>query len=84
ELQHAIERAVILSSKNVLQPEDFTIQLPSKEGGTINIEKLNIEDVEKILIRKALEKHNGNVTRAATELGLTRPSFYRRLEKYGI
>ena len=84
ELQHAIERAVILSNKNVLQPEDFTIQLPSKEGGTINIEKLNIEDVEKILIRKALEKHNGNVTRAATELGLTRPSFYRRLEKYGI
>lgn len=84
ELQNAIERAVILSSKKVLQPEDFNIQLPTKEGGTINIEKLNIEDVEKILIRKALEKHNGNITRAANELGLTRPSFYRRLEKYGI
>ena len=85
ELQHAIERAIIMSSSKVLQPEDFNIQAPATgEEKSIVLDQLNIEDVERILIRKALDKHHGNITRAANELGLTRPSFYRRLEKYGI
>lgn len=87
ELQHSIERAVIMTSHAVLQPEDLFIQKQSVAGRqdeTVSLDHLNIEDVEKILIRKALQKHNGHITRAAEELGLTRSSLYRRLERYGL
>lgn len=87
ELQHSIERAVIMSSHNVLQPEDLFLQKmsqPDHKEESVSLEHLNIEDVERILIRKALQKHNGHITRAADELGLTRSSLYRRLEKYGL
>ena len=85
ELQHALERAVILSSGNVLQPEDFNLNVsPIKEEGQLNLEQYNLEEVEKLLIRKVLKKYNGNITQAASELGLTRSSLYRRLEKYGL
>ncbi|MBL7844793.1 MAG: sigma-54-dependent Fis family transcriptional regulator [Cyclobacteriaceae bacterium] len=85
ELQHAIERAVILSNSQVLQPEDFNLTASSaKEDGQLSLEQYNLEDVEKLLIRKVLKKHNGNITQAASELGLTRSSLYRRLEKHGL
>lgn len=85
ELQHAIERAVILSNGHVLQPEDFNFT-PSggKEDAQLSLEQFNLEEVEKLLIRKVLKKYNGNITQAASELGLTRSSLYRRLEKYGL
>jgi DNA-binding NtrC family response regulator len=85
ELQHSVERAVILSNTPVLQPEDFNFT-PSggKEDGQINLEQFNLEEVEKLLIRKVLKKYNGNITQAASELGLTRSSLYRRLEKHGL
>jgi transcriptional regulator with PAS, ATPase and Fis domain len=87
ELQHSIERAVIMTSHGVLQPEDLFMQKqlsPEKQEEMVSLDHLNIEDVEKILIRKALQKHNGHITRAAEELGLTRSSLYRRLERYGL
>jgi DNA-binding NtrC family response regulator len=85
ELQHAIERAVILSNGSVLQPEDFNFTPPAgKEDGQLSLEQYNLEEVEKLLIRKVLKKYNGNITQAASELGLTRSSLYRRLEKYGL
>lgn len=85
ELQHAIERAVILSNSSVLQPEDFNFTpVTGKEDGQLSLEQYNLEEVEKLLIRKVLKKYNGNITQAATELGLTRSSLYRRLEKYGL
>ncbi|MBX2962638.1 MAG: sigma-54-dependent Fis family transcriptional regulator [Cyclobacteriaceae bacterium] len=85
ELQHAIERAVILSNNQVLQPEDFNLTATAiKEDGQLNLDQYNLEDVEKLLIRKVLKKHNGNITQAAAELGLTRSSLYRRLEKHGL
>ena len=86
ELQHAVERAVIMSRDNILQPEDFFFNSSNqpKDQGEINLEQYNLEDVERILIRKVLAKHNGNITHAAQELGLTRSSLYRRLEKYGL
>jgi DNA-binding NtrC family response regulator len=85
ELQHAIERAVILSNGNVLQPEDFNFTAATgKEDGQLSLEQYNLEEVEKLLIRKVLKKYNGNITQAASELGLTRSSLYRRLEKYGL
>ncbi|NVK84507.1 MAG: sigma-54-dependent Fis family transcriptional regulator, partial [Cytophagia bacterium] len=86
ELQHAVERAVIMSRDNILQPEDFFFNASNqpKDQSEINLEQYNLEDVERILIRKVLAKHNGNITHAAQELGLTRSSLYRRLEKYGL
>jgi len=85
ELQHAIERAIILSGASVLQPEDFNFApAASKDDGQLALEQYNLEEVEKLLIRKVLKKYNGNITQAASELGLTRSSLYRRLEKYGL
>ena len=86
ELQHAIERAVILSNSSVLQPEDFNFNVsPSKESDQqFSLDQYNLDEVEKLLIRKVLKKYNGNITQAASELGLTRSSLYRRLEKHGL
>jgi len=86
ELQHSLERAVIMSSASVLQPEDFNfnaVNTKEVENG-LNLDAFNLEEVEKLLIRKVLKKYNGNITQAASELGLTRSSLYRRLEKHGL
>ncbi|MFM8740870.1 MAG: sigma-54-dependent transcriptional regulator, partial [Cytophagales bacterium] len=86
ELQHALERAIILSNSNVLQPEDFNFNVVSnsKENeSSVALDQYNLDEVEKLLIRKVLKKYNGNITQAAAELGLTRSSLYRRLEKHG-
>lgn len=88
ELQHAVERAVIMSNSSVLQPEDFNLSASRAEAKPDNAEVMldhyNLDEVEKVLIRKVLSKYNGNITQAAKELGLTRSSLYRRLEKHGL
>ncbi|MCK5280922.1 MAG: sigma-54-dependent Fis family transcriptional regulator, partial [Cyclobacteriaceae bacterium] len=84
ELQHAIERAVIMSDSNNLSPEDFFFLTNNPQADDINIENYNLESVEKSVIQKAINKHNGNISKAAKELGLTRASLYRRLEKHGL
>lgn len=84
ELQHAIERAVIMSEAQALQPSDFFFSArEAKEEGLV-FEHYNLEEVEKTVIRKTLSKYGGNISQAAGELGLTRTSLYRRLEKYGL
>jgi DNA-binding NtrC family response regulator len=89
ELQHALERAIIMSNSQVLQPEDFNLNSQSQSSGhadgeNVLLDQFKLEDVEQILIKKVLKKYNGNITQAASELGLTRSSLYRRLEKYGL
>ncbi len=85
ELQHAVERAVILSESTVLEPQDFFMEDNSdKKEDEFSPDNMNLEEVEKILIRKVIDKHGGNISRAAKELGLTRASLYRRIEKHGI
>ena len=88
ELQHAVERAVILSNKPTLQAEDFFFNAEGAKGGAnqeeLHLEEFDLEEVEKLLIRKVLKKHGGNISKAANDLGLTRASLYRRLEKYDI
>ncbi len=85
ELQHAVERAVILSESNILQPQDFFMEENSdKKNDDFSPDNMNLGEVEKILIRKVVDKHGGNISRAAKELGLTRASLYRRIEKHGI
>src|SRR6187431_1794054 len=82
ELQHAIERAVIMTDSAVLQETDFLLSRSLTTGPMNNT--LNLDEVEKTAIVKALQMHNGNISKAADELGLTRASLYRRMEKYGI
>ena len=84
ELRHTLERAVILTETSVLQPNDFLFPESEKGSEGILFESYNLEDVEKTVIRKALKKHEGNISHAAKDLGLTRTSLYRRMEKYGL
>ena len=85
ELQYTIERAVIMADGSVLQPKDLIfspIEIPS----TLQNEpaELKLSAIEKNTILKVIEKHNGNITKAAKELGLTRTALYRRLSKYDL
>lgn len=85
ELQHSVERAVILSESNILEPQDFFIsEKEDRDNEDFTPDNLNLEEVEKVLVRKVIDKHGGNISRAAKELGLTRASLYRRIEKYGL
>ncbi|MGD9312143.1 MAG: helix-turn-helix domain-containing protein, partial [Desulfobacterales bacterium] len=84
ELIHTLERAVILAETHMLQPTDFLFPKMEKEVEGVVLDNYNLEAVEKAVIRKALKKHAGNVSHAAKELGLTRTSLYRRMEKYGL
>lgn len=84
EIQHSIERAVILSDSQVIQPGDFYFNTPESSEDSMIFDNYNLEDVEKMVIRKAMSKYGGNISQAARELGLTRTSLYRRLGKYGL
>lgn len=84
ELQHAVERAVIMSESNVLQPQDFFLYQTDEGSDGAEPETYNLEETERMLIRKVIDKHGGNISKAAKELGLTRASLYRRIEKYGL
>jgi DNA-binding NtrC family response regulator len=85
ELQHAVERAVIMSESNILQTSDFFLSpVEDTSSEVISTSNMNLEETEKMLIRKVVDKHGGNISKAAKELGLTRASLYRRIEKYGI
>ena len=84
ELQHAIERAIIMTDSEILQPSDFNLVHVNEMGSGLQLDTYNLEEVEKLIIRKAITKHSGNISRAAKELGLTRTSLYRRIEKYGL
>ena len=84
ELQHAIERSIILSDSDILQPSDFFFTSPDTQEEKFIFDTYNLEEVEKAVIRKALDENDGNITKAAKELGLTRASLYRRMEKYGL
>lgn len=82
ELQHALERAVIMADSKTLQESDFLFN--RKGDSTPGPDTLNLDEVEKAAVIKALQLHNANISKAADELGLTRASLYRRMEKYGL
>lgn len=79
ELDHCLERSVILSNDHKLQ-----LLIPQLEEQESTIVNLNIEEMEEVLIRKALRKHTGNISLAAEDLGLSRAALYRRMEKFGL
>lgn len=82
ELQHAVERAVIMSEDRMLKAQDFGID--GNPSGGFAFDRLNLEKIEEWAIRKAIAKHAGNISHAAEELGLSRGALYRRMETYGI
>jgi len=80
-----VERAMIMSDAPVLDVHDFfSTQRPAGGGDELDLDDLKLDAVEHQVIRKVLAKHAGNVSRAARELGITRASLYRRMEKYGL
>ena len=89
ELQHAVERAVILAEGNVLKPQDFSFSameqpLPTQNMAVTGEGPVQLNEVEKSTILRVIERNNGNITKAAKELGITRTALYRRLEKHDI
>jgi DNA-binding NtrC family response regulator len=85
ELQYTIERAVIMADDSTLRPDDLIFSiLETPTDNNINDDNIQLSTLEKNAILKVIEKHNGNITRAAKELGLTRTALYRRLSKYDI
>ncbi len=84
ELQHTMERTVILTDNTTLQIHDFSLTGHEQKTEEVELDTYNLEDVEKTVIKKVLMKHQGNISLAARELGLTRTSLYRRMEKYGL
>jgi DNA-binding NtrC family response regulator len=85
ELQYALERAVIMNDSNTLSEDDLTFS--AMENHTV-VEKTpkisNLEDLEKSTILNVIDKNNGNISKSAKELGLTRTALYRRLNKYDL
>ena len=85
ELQYTIERAVIMADEEVLQQKDLIFSpLETQSVSENEPAELKLSAIEKNTILKVIEKHNGNITKAAKELGLTRTALYRRLSKYDI
>ena len=82
ELEHTLERAVLMCRSEQIQPGDLGLGLQRSQAQ--NLEELSLESVETILIRKALQRFQGNVSQAAEALGLSRGALYRRMEKYGL
>jgi DNA-binding NtrC family response regulator len=82
ELDHSIERAVLMATGDSVQTTD--LGLTSREVSGPRVDEMSLEEVESLLVRKALSKHGGNVSHAAEALGLSRGALYRRIEKYGL
>ena len=85
ELQYAVERAVIMADSDILNDENIVFSpIEQKTNRTSILQTNNLEDFERIAIMQIIEKHQGNISKAAKELGLTRAALYRRLEKYEL
>lgn len=89
ELKNLVERTMLISGKSILTAEDFEAQHKNNANMTksdkeFNTAGMTLEEIEVHTIRQALEKYDGNLTLAATSLGISRPALYRRMEKHGI
>jgi DNA-binding NtrC family response regulator len=84
ELKHIIERTVIMCDRQEIKAEDIILTASKTTATESTQTAATIEEMEEQLIRRVMKKYDGNITKAAAELGLTRTSLYRRLEKYGI
>ena len=81
ELQHAVERAVLVARQAVVSASDLGLRTPSGEP---NLATMTLDEAERVLVRKALDRHAGNVTHAAQDLGVSRAALYRKVERHGL
>jgi DNA-binding NtrC family response regulator len=84
ELDHVIERAVLMSSSNSVTAFDLALQSTPDGRLSARLEEMSLEEAERLLIKKALARADGNANRAAEALGVSRSALYRRLQKYGL
>src|SRR5262249_4559924 len=82
ELDHAIERALLMAADETVRVQDLALR--AGRDGAQQLEEMSLEEVESFLIKKALARYDGNVSKAAQALGLSRSALYRRLQRYGI
>jgi DNA-binding NtrC family response regulator len=82
ELDHAIERAVLMARGREVSAADLALR--TAEGGGPELEQLTLDEAERLLIQRALKRFDGNVSDAARALGLSRSALYRRLERHGL
>jgi len=82
ELDHAVERAVLMAQGETVRAGDLGLR--AGREGPLRLEEMSLEEVEALLIKKALARFNGNVSHAANALGLSRSALYRRLQRYGL
>ncbi|MGH9352213.1 MAG: sigma-54-dependent transcriptional regulator [Terriglobia bacterium] len=82
ELNHVVERAVLMARGNPVSVADLGLSQEGRDHG--RLEELPLEEVERLLIRKSLDRYEGNISQTAQALGLSRSALYRRLERYGI
>jgi DNA-binding NtrC family response regulator len=83
ELEHTVERAVLLAHGDRVEPADLNLR-PSHPEEAPALDDMALEDVERLLIQKALKRYGGNVSQAAEALGLSRSALYRRLQRFGL
>jgi DNA-binding NtrC family response regulator len=84
ELDHVIERAVLMSANDSVTAFDLALQSTPDARLTARLEEMSLEEAERLLIKKALARADGNANRAAEALGVSRSALYRRLQKYGL
>ena len=82
ELDHAVERSLLMTTAEQIHPSDLGLE--AERATSAKIEDMSLEEVESLLIKKALTRHCGNISHAAEALGLSRSALYRRMQKYGL
>jgi DNA-binding NtrC family response regulator len=81
-LDHSVERAVLMAQTDMVRAADLGLR--TGREGPPRLEEMSLEEVEALLIKKALARFSGNVSHAANALGLSRSALYRRLQRYGL
>ena len=84
ELQHTMEKAVIIVEGSVLDEGDFRASRPNQDIALREASVSTLEDMEKTMVRQAIEKHEGNLSAVAAQLGITRQTLYNKIKKYGL
>ncbi len=82
ELDHAVERAILMAQGATVKASDLALRAGRESAP--RLEDMSLEDVESFLIKKALQRYQGNVSQAASALGLSRSALYRRIQRYGL
>lgn len=83
ELQHTIERAVIMADSPILRPEDLTLSRRERETEVTDAPQ-SLEDMEREAVRRAVEQCKGNFSQAAAQLGISRQTLYNKMKRYGL